>query len=106
VFHTGYYITAVTKVLEGGPLDAKDKFSFDHPPIHSEKEWQDLLAETFANAERFALLIEQLPEEKLSETFVDEKYGSFYRNLHGIIEHLHYHLGQIVLIKKILQQTP
>ena len=40
----------------------------------------------------------------LWETFADEKYGHYYRNLHGIIEHTHYHLGQIVLIKKLLQQ--
>ncbi len=44
--------------------------------------------------------IEQLPESKLWETFSDEKYGNYYRNIHGIIEHIHYHLGQIVLIKK------
>jgi hypothetical protein len=29
-----------------------------------------------------------------------EKYGNYYRNIHGIIEHIHYHLGQIVLIEK------
>ena len=54
------------------------------------------------DAEKFALLIEQLPENKFEETFIDEKYGNYYRNIHGIIEHNHYHLGQIVLIKKIL----
>jgi hypothetical protein len=47
-----------------------------------------------------------LPESKLAETFSDEKYGNYYRNIHGIIEHTHYHLGQIVLIKKILSQLP
>jgi len=50
------------------------------------------------------MLIEQLPETKLGETFSDEKYGTYYRNLHGIIEHNHYHVGQIVIIKKLLLQ--
>ncbi len=50
-------------------------------------------------------LIAQLPEGKLWEDFADKKYGSYYRNLQGIIEHTHYHLGQIVLIKKMLR-TP
>jgi len=50
-------------------------------------------------------LIEQLPEAKLGEIFSEEKYGTYYRNIHGIIEHTHYHLGQIVLIKKILLQS-
>lgn len=103
VFHTNYYVGAVTKVLQGGPLDAKDIYSFDHPPIHSQEDWEAMLNKTWADAETFARLIEQLPENKLGETFSEEKYGTYYRNLHGIIEHTHYHLGQIVLIKKILQ---
>ena len=104
VYHTNYYVSAVSKVLQGEPLDAKDKFSFEHPPIQSQGDWQNLVDKTFSDAENFATLIEQLPESKLGEVFVDEKYGTYYRNLHGIIEHTHYHLGQIVLIKKILSQ--
>ena len=103
VYHINYYITAVTKVLEGEPLNASDKFSFDHPQIQSEEEWQNLLDNTWKDAEKFASLIEQLPESKLWENFEDGKYGNYYRNIQGIIEHTHYHLGQIVLIKKLLQ---
>lgn len=102
VFHTNYFVGAAMKVLQGGPLDAKDIYSFDHPPIQSQEDWETMLNKTWADAESFARLIEQLPENKLGETFVLEKYGTYYRNLHGIIEHTHYHLGQIVLIKKIL----
>ena len=102
ICHMNYYISAVLKVLQGGPLDAKDKYSFDHPPILSQEDWEKLLDKTWAHAENFARLIEQLPESKLWETFSDSKYGNHYRNIHGIIEHIHYHLGQIVLIKKIL----
>jgi hypothetical protein len=105
VYHTNYYVSAVTKVLEGEPLSAHDKYSFDHPAIQSEEDWQNLLTSTWAPAEKFATLIEELPEAKLSETFADEKYGNYYRNLHGIIEHTHYHLGQIVMIKKLLEQN-
>jgi len=104
VYHINYYITAVTKVLQGEPLNASDKFSFDHPPIQSEEEWKNLLDNTWEGAEKFAILIEQLPDSKLWENFEDGKYGNYYRNIQGIIEHTHYHLGQIVLIKKLLQQ--
>jgi hypothetical protein len=103
VFHSNYFVSAVIKVLEGGPLDAHDKYSFDCPPIHSQEDWESLLNKTWKDAEAFANLIEQLPETKLWETFSDDKYGNYYRNLHGIIEHCHYHLGQIVLIKKGLK---
>src|SRR5580704_71220 len=96
IFHTNYYMDAVTRVLHGKPIDAKDEYSFKHPPILSQEEWENLLNKTFADVEHFAALIEQLPESKLWETFVEEKYGNLYRNLTGIIEHCHYHLGQVV----------
>ncbi len=105
VYHINYYIHAVTAVMEGNPLDAHDKFSFNHPAINSEEDWQELLNKTWAEAEHFAKLVEQLPEEKLWQNIAYEKYGNYYRNIHGIIEHTHYHLGQIVLIKKILSQS-
>ncbi len=105
VYHTNYYVGAVLKVLNGEPLDAKDKYSFDHQPIQSPEAWEKLLDKIWTDAESFAILIEQLPEIKLDEIFTDEKYGNYYRNVHGIIEHTHYHLGQIVLIKKILSQV-
>jgi uncharacterized damage-inducible protein DinB len=104
VYHINYYVSAVLKVLQGEALTAKDQYSFDHPPIQSQEDWENLRNKTWNDAEHFAALIEQLPESKLWETFVDEKYGNYYRNLHGIIEHAHYHLGQIVLLKKLLVQ--
>ena len=103
VFHMNYFVSAVLKVLQGNPLDAHNKFSFDHPPVLSQEDWENLLNKTFTDAENFASLIEQLPENKLWEDFSDKKYGNYYSNLHGIIEHNHYHLGQIVLIKKMLR---
>ena len=104
VFHINYYVSAVLKVLEGNPLTANDKYSFDIPPVLSYEDWEALLNKTWREAEAFARLVEQLPENKLRETFADEKYGNYYRNLHGVIEHCHYHLDQIVLIKKLLLQ--
>lgn len=105
VYHTNYYIDAASQVLNGKPLDAHDKYSFDLPPIKSQEDWDGLLEKTWIEAENFASLIAQLPESKLDESFADNKYGNYYRNIHGIIEHTHYHLGQIVLIKKLLSRV-
>ena len=102
VYHTNYYVSAVLKVLQGEALNASDTFSFDLPPIQSDTDWKNLLNKTWADAERFASLLEQLPESRFGEVFTDEKYGTYYRNMHGIIEHIHYHLGQIVVIKKLI----
>lgn len=104
LYHINYYVAAALKVLQGGILDAHDKYSFDCPPIFSKTEWDRLISQSFTDAEKLAQLIESLPEAKLWEDFSDKKYGNYFRNLNGIIEHTHYHLGQIVLIKKILLQ--
>ena len=97
-----YYVSAVLKVLQGGPLVAKDEFSFDHSSIQSESDWEQLTARYLSEAAALSDMIEQLPEETIWSDFTDEKYGSYYRNLHGIVEHTHYHLGQISLVKKML----
>jgi hypothetical protein len=102
VFHIDYFVDALIMVLEGKPLDAHDKYSFDLPPVTSEEDWQTLLNKLWANAEKAATLIEKLPENKFGEDFTDKKYGTYYRNIAGTIEHTHYHLGQIALIKKLV----
>ena len=104
VYHINYYVSAVLRVLKGEALNSNDKYSFDVPPIHSQNDWDQLLNKTWDDAENFAKLIEQLPDEKLWENLEDEKYGNYYRNLHGIIEHAHYHLGQIVILRKIIEE--
>jgi hypothetical protein len=104
VFHINYYVDAVLKVLHGGPLDASDKFSFGVQSINTEDDWQKLVTKTMTQAEEFAAELEKWNDQKFFDDFTDAKYGNNYRNIVGIIEHTHYHLGQIVLIKKILKK--
>lgn len=102
VFHINYFVEATIGVLKDQPLTAQDKLSFAHPPIESEGDWQNLLEKTWKDAEQLASAVEALPESQLWETFVEERYGTYYRCLHGPIEHGYYHAGQIALIKSIL----
>ncbi|CAA9200041.1 hypothetical protein FLA105534_02937 [Flavobacterium bizetiae] len=100
--HIHYYINGINNVFKGGTLDIKDKFSFDFPPINSQQEWQDFLSKFWNTTEEFASFVAQMPDENLDEVFVDAKYGTYQRNIDAMIEHSYYHLGQIVLIKKII----
>ena len=100
--HIHYYISGILNVLEGGTLDIKDKFSFDFPPVKSREDWEKVLEKFWNDAEKFANLVEQMPQEKLKDDFTDKKYGNYQRNINAMIEHSYYHLGQIVLIKKLL----
>ena len=101
-YHINYYVAGVLQVFEGGNLDIRDKYSFDFPDVKSEEEWNVLLNDLLSNAEVFASHIELMPNEKLEDDFVDKKYGSYRRNIEGMIEHSYYHLGQISLIRKMI----
>ena len=102
VFHMNYYAKGVTKYLKGGELEIRDKFSFDHPPIYSAEDWSLFLQDVFDTGDKFAKTVEKLPDSILDKIFYEKVYGNYARNLMGIVEHFHYHLGQITLIKKFL----
>ncbi|MET3034795.1 DUF1572 domain-containing protein [Chryseobacterium sp. NRRL B-14859] len=104
-FHIDYYIAGLVHVFEGGNLEIRDQFSFDLPPIESQEQWEALLNKLWKDSERFAVLLEQMPDSRLDEVFVDEKYGTYQRNIDGMMEHSYYHLGQITLIKKLLKNS-
>lgn len=101
-FHINYYMEGVLQVFEGGTLDIKDKYSFDAPKIKSENDWNVLKNNLFKNTEAFATHIDSMSETQLEAVFVDEKYGSYRRNIEGLIEHSYYHFGQLSLIKKMV----
>lgn len=98
--HIHYYINGVKNVFKGGRLDIKDKYSFDFSPLQSQEEWESFLTQFWNDSEEFALLVEQMPQERLDDVFVEEKYGTYQRNIEGMIEHSYYHLRQIVLLRK------
>lgn len=100
--HIDYYITGLIQVFQGGSLDIKDKYSFDSPSITSQTDWKQRLQKLWSNAETLAYLIEQMDDAVLMQPFVEEKYGNNYSNIQAMIEHCYYHLGQIVLIKKLI----
>ncbi len=101
--HIHYYIKGIKNVFLGGDLEIRDQFSFDFPSVESQEQWENFLDDFWKDSEEFAKLIENLPEEKLNADFVDEKYGTYIRNIDAMIEHSYYHLGQIVLMKKIIE---
>ena len=99
-FHINYYLAGILHFFNTGQLEIKDKYSFDMPHIDSEDRWRDLMNTFFDNSEKFAAYIENMNDEELEADFVDKKYGSYRRNIEGMIEHSYYHLGQITLLKK------
>jgi len=102
-FHIDYYLGGLIQIFQGGSLEIRDKYSYNAPPITSQKEWENRTVKLFNDAATFANLVEIMTGDTLIQPFVEEKYGNNYINIQAMIEHCYYHLGQIVLIKKLLK---
>tara|TARA_B100000745_G_scaffold263243_1_gene187610 strand:- start:142 stop:624 length:483 start_codon:yes stop_codon:yes gene_type:complete len=100
-FHVNYYINGLNHFFEHGELTIRDKFSFDIPELQNESHWEALKQQLFDNANQFAAYVEKLNETELAAVFVKEDYGTYQRNIEGLIEHSYYHLGQVSLLKKL-----
>lgn len=101
-FHINYYIGGINQVFAGGTLDIRDRFSFDFAPVTSQEDWDAMRDSLWANAEKFANYVEQMTDAQLEAGFVDVRYGTYRRNIEGMIEHSYYHLGQVSLIRKMI----
>lgn len=99
--HIHYYVQGVLQVLQGGSLDIHDQYSFSFPEIIDEAQWRSFLQRFWFDAETFATVLSSMSDERLDTAFVDERYGTYQRNMDAMIEHCYYHLGQIVLLRKI-----
>jgi hypothetical protein len=103
-FHINYYMEGLLNVFNGGKLEISDKYSFDLPEIKTEQDWNQLVGTFLHNAATFASKVAQMEDTLFDQPFVDEKYGSYQRNIEGVIEHSYYHLGQVSLIRKMITQ--
>jgi DinB superfamily len=102
VFHTNFYLNYVHKSIKEGVYKFDHNDSFKVTPIHSEADWQALLQKSWDDAEAFAQTVEKLSDNLNLFKVVPPYQNSFYKNLQGVVEHNHYHLGQIVLLKKMV----
>lgn len=78
---------------------------FAMAPLLTEAAWAALQADNLASAHELAAAIRGFAEEKLAAPIL-ANYSSAYKNLQGSVEHIHYHLGQIVLLKSLVRHQP
>jgi hypothetical protein len=104
-YHLNYYLAGLLSAIENGKLEISDKFSFDLPEIKSKEDWDKLVTDFLNNSKTFADKVEQMEDSIFDQPFVDEKYGSYLRNVEGVIEHSYYHLGQVSLLRKMIMPT-
>lgn len=104
-YHIHYYTHSVLNYLKGNSFVSSDKESFITKEIQSEHDWIKFKERASIEAKEFATKLEEVTETDLDDFFIKEEYGSIFRNYHGIIEHTHYHLGQIQILKKLISHN-
>ncbi len=102
VYHLYFYNEEMTSRAKGIRRDVNNSNGFDMPEIKNQNEWKALKGKMFESAKRLADTIKDFPEEKLFEPIL-EGYGTAYKNFHGTAEHVHYHLGQIFILKNVVR---
>lgn len=65
----------------------------------SEKEWQNTLQDLEKSQEEWIAFLQKMNDVELEKIHPDNN-SSYYKNIHGIIQHDAYHLGQVVLLAK------
>ncbi|MEP6467498.1 MAG: DinB family protein [Parafilimonas sp.] len=99
--HLYYWNGIMMQRLKGSNPSVPETNGFNVDAFTSENDWQKLKEKTHASFIQLALMIEHFPEEKLEEAYAEGK-SSYYKNFHGIVEHAHYHLGQMVILKNLI----
>lgn len=94
----------VLKKMQGDNFQSPDDNYLSVPSDTGANAWNNLLKELEENETQWEFFLETLKEEKLNAPYLPSK-GKFsnYEVLHGLLHHEAYHLGQILILKKILQ---
>ena len=101
VKHIGFYNWVVMERLKGSDPVIDDSNGFT-VTINNNEDWQQVRRDALYSFAKLAEMVKGLPDEKL-QGLTPAGNSTFYKTLHGIAEHAPYHLGQIVLIKKLLR---
>ncbi|MBL8205822.1 MAG: DinB family protein [Blastocatellia bacterium] len=111
VLHIAAWMDAVRERIENGPV--REPADGDWPEITdtSETGWQATLDLLTQRQQALLSVLTNLTDEQLKRRLGAEHdpptasgYSAYY-NLHGVIHHNLYHVGQIVLLKKLLQEN-
>ncbi len=100
VMHMTFWETVATARLAGLRAGLVEDLNFPPMPAATEENWRKTLDQFRTANHNFREALAKLDAKHLDE-FTAAGKRTFYGEAHGILEHHVYHLGQIVLLKKM-----
>jgi len=101
VYHIGAWERAGIRRLGGDPANLTDVEDWPAVSDTTEIAWQQTKVVLRAGHHEFRTAISKLDESRLDQPIV-AGLSTVYVTLHGIIQHMLYHAGQIAILKKAL----
>ncbi|MBC7889306.1 MAG: DinB family protein [Ferruginibacter sp.] len=89
----------VLQRVQGIVIDSPADNYFTVVSDQSEKAWQHTLQDLKNSQQKWIAFLEKMEEEDFDKIY-PANGGSYYKHIHGIIQHDAYHLGQIVMLVK------
>lgn len=87
--------------VQGNEVTAPNNNYFTQLEIISETEWQKALERLANSQDQWIRFLENFDESQFDRIYASNKM-SYYEHIHGILQHDAYHLGQIVLLSKLV----
>jgi len=85
--------------VQGQATESPASNYFDEITDESEKAWGDTMQRLQDSQEKWLSFLKQFDEADFEKIYQPNN-GSYYKHIHGIIQHDAYHLGQIVMLAK------
>lgn len=101
VHHIKYWNDIIVERIGGNYPIVPEVNGFDVAVLESEADWQALLEETERSFVRLAEEIRKITTQQWDERPVPEA-STLRENAFGIVEHAYYHLGQIVMLTRLV----
>ena len=87
----------------GGNEVVIDEYNgFALPHLQTEDDWLQLKIDNNLSSHELAAAMVHFDDAKLEEPLV-KGGSSAYKNMQGAVEHVHYHLGQMMILKKLVK---
>jgi uncharacterized damage-inducible protein DinB len=100
--HITYWNRIILYRIQGIAVEVPDTNGFDVPQLHTEEDWEKLKTDNMQSAHELAAAVESFDEDRLFEPILPGNSSAF-DNFEGTVAHIHYHLGQITLLKQLIK---
>jgi len=100
--HITFWNRVMIQRMQGINVFVDEHNGYNVPVLQTDEDWIQLQIDNILSAHELAAAMVVFNESKLF-TPLTEGGTSAYKNFQGSVEHIHYHLGQIVMLKKLIK---